>query len=131
MSTTYNYISGVRTLDGSQWKDDINLLKLVTVSINMYHWDIWCLDMVKTATINYEDQTTVNQPDVSTTCTSDVRTLDGSQWNDDINHLKVVTGSMSMYNWEWQCFDMVKEDTTQKWGPNYSKLTWCYYYIHF
>ena len=44
------YTSGVWKLDDSQWKLDTNHPKLVEGSIDMYHWEISCLVMVKTVT---------------------------------------------------------------------------------
>ncbi len=83
-------------LDDSQWKDDINYLKLVATSIDMYHWETLCLDTIKIAPIKNEGQATANKPDVSTAYTSSVWKLDGSQWKDDINYLNLVAGSKGM-----------------------------------
>ncbi len=56
---------------------------------------------------------------MSTTCTSGVWKLDGSQWKIDANNIKLVEGSMGMNHWEIKCLDMVKKDTTINWGSKY------------
>ncbi len=49
---------------------------------------------------NNEGESTANYPDVSTTCTSGVWKLDGSQWKDEINHPNLVEWSIGIYHWE-------------------------------
>ncbi len=47
---SFKCTAGMWKLDDSQWKIDTNNPKLVEGSIGMYHWEIWCLDMVETVT---------------------------------------------------------------------------------
>ncbi len=54
--------------------------------------------MINIDTTKNEGQSTVNYPDMSTTCPSGVWKLDDSQWKVDINHPKLVEGSMGVYH---------------------------------
>ncbi len=69
----------------------------------MYHWEILCLDMVKTSTKN-EGQTTANKCNGAfTRCISGVKKLDDSQWKVITNNPKLVEGFISKIYWEIKC----------------------------
>ncbi len=70
----------------------------------MYHWEIQCLDMVKTvktATTKNEGRTSANKQDrATTTCISGVWKFDDSQWKVNTNNPKLVEGSICILYWE-------------------------------
>ncbi len=78
-------------------KSILNLLKGPWVCIvEKYNVWIWSTQSPQ----ENEGQTTTNQPDVSTTCTSGVWKLDSSELKVDEINPKLVEGSMGMYCWE-------------------------------
>ncbi len=91
--------SGVWKQGDSQWKVDKIHPRFAEGSIFMHHWERSCLDMVnKSHTQKYEGQTTAIYTDgVLIICTSGVWKWDGSQWKVDMNHPKLVEGSIGMY----------------------------------
>ncbi len=92
-----NTSSGVWKLDNSHWKVDMHHHNLVDGHESL---EIQCLDIIITNSTKLWWSKHCKLTHMSTTSTSGLWIIDGSQWQVDTNNPKLVEGSMGMYHWE-------------------------------
>ncbi len=97
---TITLTSCVWKLDHSQWKADTNHPILVEGSIGMYHWEILCLEIVKTATTKKLVSNHYKFTLDNFTYIYSVWKLGVSQWKVNIDNPKLVEGSLGISYWE-------------------------------